>query len=316
MWTPAVADFIFTPLTSAFTGGSDEPDVKPFYFIATAKRMRGKPEEAIAEINKQLGKFPGDIAGLMLLATIQAEDLHDMPAAEATIAELLAQPEVKPQEVVTALHALADWQLQHGRDPEAARKSLEQIVARFPDTQLSHAAEQRIAKLGDVTATRDFRENAKFEVRVREKNVGLGKTSPIAPVVFDADEVAAQYVKQLEKFPRDTDTREKLAVLYAEEFKRLDLAADQIEQLTSVPGETPKHVARWLNLLATLYIQVGRDEENARKALRSIVQKFPKSSHAEIAARRLAGLRLELNSSVNKPVKMLGVYDKDLGLRS
>ncbi|HEX3717739.1 MAG TPA: tetratricopeptide repeat protein [Verrucomicrobiae bacterium] len=315
MWTPTVADFILTPLTSIFTGGSEEPDAKPFYFIATAKRMKGLHQEAISEIYKQLAKFPGDIPGMMLLATIQAEDLHDVPAAEATINELLGQPDVTPQQAATALHTLADWQLQFGRNVEAARAALERIVVTYPDSQFSHAAEQRIARLADVAATREFRENAKFEVRPGEQNIGLSTASPGEIAALDPDDAAAQYVRQLEKYPTDTETREKLAVLYAEQFQRLDLAVDQIEQLISVPGETSKHVARWLNLLATLHIQVARDEENARKALRRIIEKFPKSSHAEVANRRLAGLRQELNSGVASAPKTLDAYEKDLGLK-
>jgi tetratricopeptide (TPR) repeat protein len=315
MWTPTVADFILTPLTSIFTGGSDEPDAKPFYFIATAKRMKGLHQEAISEIYKQLAKFPGDIPGMMLLATIQAEDLHDLPAAEATINDLLGQPDVTPQQAATALHTLADWQLQFGRNVEAARAALERIAVTYPDSQFSHAAEQRIARLADAAATREFRENAKFEVRHGEQNIGLSTAPSGQAAALDPDDAAAQYVRQLEKYPADTETREKLAVLYAEQFQRFDLAVDQIEQLISVPGETSKHVARWLNLLATLHIQVARDEENARKALRRIIEKFPKSSHAEVAARRLAGLRQELNSGVASAPKALGAYEKDLGLK-
>jgi tetratricopeptide (TPR) repeat protein len=277
--------------------------------------MKGLHQEAISEIYKQLAKFPGDIPGMMLLATIQAEDLHDLPAAEATINDLLGQPDVTPQQAATALHTLADWQLQFGRNVEAARAALERIAVTYPDSQFSHAAEQRIARLADAAATREFRENAKFEVRHGEQNIGLSTVPSGQAAALDPDDAAAQYVRQLEKYPADTETREKLAVLYAEQFQRLDLAVDQIEQLISVPGETSKHVARWLNLLATLHIQVARDEENARKALRRIIEKFPKSSHAEVAARRLAGLRQELNSGVASAPKALGAYEKDLGLK-
>ncbi len=123
--------------------------VKPFYFIASAKRRsKGLHAEAIAEVRDQLEKFPGDTAGMMLLATIQAEDLHDLPAAEATINELLSEPELTAQETATALHTLADWQLQVGPEPEAARVSLERIGLTFPDSQFFHAADQRIAPFG------------------------------------------------------------------------------------------------------------------------------------------------------------------------
>ena len=88
--------------------------------------------------------------------------------------------------------------------------------------------------------------------------------------------LASQYVSQLNKHPADTDTREKLAVLYAENFGRLDLAVDQLEQLIALPEETPKHVTRWLNLLATLHISVANDEaerENGAAAHRGKISK-------------------------------------------
>ena len=315
IWTPNLIGIILTPLTSALDGGDDEVEAKPFYFIANAKRIKGLHQEAIAEVRKQLEKFPGDVAGAMMLATIQAEDLHDLPAAQATIDELLEQSELTPQETATALHTLADWQLQQGRDAAAARVSLERIALLLPDSQFSHAAEQRIANLDGVVETRDFRENARFEVRPRERDIGLRQNPQSEPEIFDAGAMAAQYVNQLEKHPADTGTREKLAVLYAEHFRRLDLAVEQLEQLIAVPDETPKHVARWLNLLATLHVGIANDEAGARKALLRVVEKFPKSALAEVAALRLANLRNELKSGAITPSKALGAYEKDIGLK-
>jgi outer membrane protein assembly factor BamD (BamD/ComL family) len=315
IWLPNLMNIILRPLTSAFDGGDDEAEAKPFYFIAIAKRSKGLHQEAVAEVRKQLEKFPGDVAGLMLLAAIQAEDLNDLPAAQATINELLEQPELTPQETATALHTLADWQLQQGRDAAAARASLERIALTLPDSQFSHAAEQRIANLDGVVATRDFRENVKFEAGPREHGIGLRQNPQSEPEIFDAGLMAAQYVNQLDKHPADTSTREKLAVLYAEHFRRLDLAADQLEQLIAVPDETSKHVARWLNLLATLHVGIANDEAGARKALLRIAAKFPKSAHAEVATLRLANLRNELKSGSITPSKALGSYEKDIGLK-
>jgi hypothetical protein len=315
IWTPEVITMALKPLTGLFEGSYEEVEAKPFYFIASAKRMKGLHQEAVSEVRKQLEKFPGDVAGLMLLATIQAEDLHDLPAAEATINELLEQPILTPQETATALHTMADWQLQHGRDPKAARGSLERIALMLPGSQFAHAAGQRIAKLGDVVATRDFRENAKFEVPQRERDIGLRQDPQPAAETFDADAKAAEYVSQLENHPTDTSTREKLAVLYAEHFQRLDLAVDQLEQLISLPDETPKHVARWLNLLATLHIGIAHDEAAAKTALLRIVAKFPKSASAEVANLRIASLRNEMKSGLATPSKSLGIYERDIGLK-
>jgi hypothetical protein len=206
IWLPNLVELALKPLTSIFDGGYDEVEPKPFYFIANAKRIKGLHQEAIAEVRNQLEKFPDDVAGKMLLATIQAEDLKDLEAAKATIDDLLQQPKLTPQETATALHTLADWQLQHGRDTAGARASLERIAMTLPNTQFSHAAEQRIAKLEDVAATRDFRENARFEVRPREHDVGLRKNTQPEPETDDADAMAARYVSQLEKYPTDTAT--------------------------------------------------------------------------------------------------------------
>ncbi len=220
-----------------------------------------------------------------------------------------------PQQTATALHTLADWQLQQGRDAEGARSSLQRIVLTLPNSQFSHAAEQRIARLDGVVSTRDFRENARFEVRPREHDIGLRKNPQAEAANLDAGAMAAQYVHQLEAHPADTDTREKLAVLYAEHFQRLDLAVDQLEQLIAVPDETPKHVARWLNLLATLYVGIAHDEAGARKALLRVVERFPKSGLADVATMRLANLRNEMKSGTLAVSKALGAYEKDLGLK-
>ena len=106
---------------------------------------------------------------------------------------------------------------------------------------------------------------------MRIVNVGAAAIAPAFLIDEHPNSVAGvdENLSQLESHPADTITREKLAVLYAEHFQRLDLAVDQLEQLIALPDETPKHVARWLNLLATLQINVGRDENAARNALGS-----------------------------------------------
>ena len=281
LWAPTMGRLLTKPLTDSITGGDEEVELKPFYYAAEGKRRQGLFDEAIAEVRGQLERFPGDAAGYMMLATIQAEDKHDVRAAEATLEELLAQPGLKPHAAVSALHALADWQLQFGRDTAAARAALERVVKLFPDSQFAHAAEQRLAHLGGVDETRRQRENAKFEVQTSLRKIGLEKGGPTEPAKVDADALAAECVKQLEQYPADTEVREKLAILYAEHFQRLDLAAAQLEQMIALPEETPKHVARWLNLLATFHIRCAKDRPGAEQALRRIIERFPKTAMAE-----------------------------------
>jgi outer membrane protein assembly factor BamD (BamD/ComL family) len=318
MWTSNVCNILFRPLTGAFDGEGDENELKPFYFIAEAKRRKGLYQEAVAEVRRQLERFPGDVEGMMKLAALQAEDLHDLPAATETLNELLQQPGLPSNNAVAALQTLADWQLQLGRDPAAARVAFERIMQMFPDSSFSHNAEQRLAHLDGVTQAREFREHAVFKVPSGQRDLGLRKTvlqveSPQA----GADALAAEYVGQLEKYPNDTETRQKLALLYAEQFGRLDLAVNQLEQLAALPNATPHDIAQWLNILATLHIRHGNDMAAAENALRRIMDRFPKSADASKAVARLAALPGELKAAAaTTAAKALGVYEKDLGLKS
>jgi hypothetical protein len=121
----------------------------------------------------------------------------------------------------------------------------------------------------------------------------------------------------LVKHPNDTETRHKLAILYAEHLERLDLAVNQLEQLVALPNATPHDITQWLNQLATLHIRHGNDMVAAENALRRIMDRFPKSAAATRAEARLAALPGELKAAaVITAAKALGVYEKDLGLKA
>jgi hypothetical protein len=115
MWTPHLAEWLFSPLTSLFDGGSQPPERKPMYSIAMARRNRGKYHEAIAEVRRQLDQFPNDFEGIMLLARIQAEDLNDLPGAENTLNHFCDWPGAPLQHVAAAHTLLADWHMKGGR---------------------------------------------------------------------------------------------------------------------------------------------------------------------------------------------------------
>ena len=304
------------PLGGMFDGGNIEVDPEPRYSIAEARRQRGDYQAALAEIRSELEKFPGDFRATMLMAAIQAEDLYDLPGAQLTLERLLEYPDHPVQHVAAALQTMADWCLKYAEDPTAAREYLERIVVRYPDSPQAHMAAQRIATLGNSHHKIDAGARRKFEVKRGQKDIGLHSTSqPIVQPVAQPEQTAAELVRQLEAHPLDTAAREKLAVLYAEEFRRIDLAVDQLEQLIAVPAETPKNIARWLNLLATLHIKVNHDRRAAEDALRRIMALFPKTSHGELAQQRLAYIEAELRSKDASSLKKLGVYERDLGLK-
>ena len=72
---------------------------------------------------------------------------------------------------------------------------------------------------------------------------------------------------------------------------------------------------RWLNLLADLHIRCGRDLAAAEAALRRIIERFPPPALAEPVAARLAALEGELRGGLQTPLKTLGRYEKNLGLK-
>jgi outer membrane protein assembly factor BamD (BamD/ComL family) len=317
IWSPHIGEWLAKPLTGLYDGGDREIEPKPYYSIARSLRMKGKFPEAVVEIRKQLNRFPNDMEGAMLLAGIQAEDLKDLPGAEITLRNFCDSHGAPPKQAAAALTQLADWHLKLAQDADAARVALEKIIARFPDTELSLQAAQRIAHLGGAEkiflAAHDRQPVA---VPQGVKNIGLLESSEfLRPVELEPGKLAAAYVKHLEQHPLDTEVREKLAIIYADHYQRLDLATNELKQLIEYPNQPAKRVAHWLNLLADLQVRHGADYDMVRETLEKVVERFSNSAMAELARARLAHLKLELKGQKETPGVKLGVYEQKLGLK-
>jgi hypothetical protein len=318
LWTGSLLDTVFKPLTSMFDGGSTPPEPKPYYSIAIAKRKRNQPLEAVIAIREELAKFPYDFEGTLLLANIQAEDLKDLPSAEMTLNHFCEWEKAPPKQVAAALVQIADWHLKFYQDATSAGAALQRIIEKYPGSDLALSARERIAHLSGtgkhLLASQDRR-----PVFVPEgvKNVGLLESSAhLVPTETSPAELASAYVQQLKDHPHDTETREKLAVLYATQYHRLDLATIELEQLIEEPKHAPKRIAHWLNLLADLQVRGGADYEIARATLEKIIDRFPDFGIAEVARNRLAHLKLEYKGQEKTPGKTLGVYEQNIGLKS
>jgi tetratricopeptide (TPR) repeat protein len=317
LWRDSFIDIFANGLGSLYDGGSTPPEPKPYYSIALAKRKSYRPLEAIVEIRKQLAQFPNDYEGIHLLAAIQAEDLKDLPGAEITLNFFCNSPAAPPKQVAAALTQLADWHLKLAHDADSARAALEEIIAKFPGSELALAAAQRIAHLGGVEkillAAQDRQPMAMPE---GVKSIGLRDSlRDLIPAATDPAKLAADYVKHLEQHPLDTEAREKLAILYAAHYRRLDLATIELAQLINEPNQPPKHVAHWLNLLADLQIRSGADYDTVRPTLGKIIEHFPNMAVAELAQSRLNCLKLEIKGKKETPDVKLGVYEQNIGLK-
>ncbi len=317
-WTTQISALLSSSITSLYDGGTEPPEPKPFYSIALAKRKLNHPLEAIVEIRKQLDRFPDDYEGICLLAAIQAEDLKDLPGAEMTLHHFCDSPEAPPRQVAAAFTQIADWHLKLAHDADSARAALEKIIEKFPGTEMALAAAQRVAHLGGVEkimlAAQDRQPMAMPE---GVKSVGLRDSMrDLIPAEADPAQLAADYVKHLEQHPLDTEAREKLAILYAAHYKRLDMAAIELAQLINEPNQPPKLVAHWLNLLADLQIRGGADYDTVRRTLEKIIEHFPDMAVAELARSRLAHLKLEIKGqTAETPGMKLGVYEQNIGLK-
>jgi tetratricopeptide (TPR) repeat protein len=315
-WRHNIADLVARPFEALYNGGDVEVDPQPYYSIAIAKRKRGQYTEAVAEIRKQLEKFPHDFEGQMMLAEIQVEDLTDLAGAELTIRRLGAQPGHPPRNVALAWNAMADWHLKFAQDREAARQDLQQIVELFPETELALAAAQRIGHLAKTEMLLSPHDRQRIHVPEGVKNIGLLQSSThLQRTAGDPAKLAAEYVEHLEQHPQDTEAREKLAIIYADHYGRLDLATDQLDQLINQLNQPTKQVVHWLNLLADLQLRHGADYGTVSQTLEQIIERYPDLAGAGIARNRLDLLKLEIKAKqTNQPIK-LGTYEQNIGLK-
>ena len=318
IWRHNIAMIVAKPFASLYDGGNDEDDPKPFYSSARAKRMRGDFLGAKADVRGQLLRFPTDVEGQMLLAELEAQDIHDLRAAEIVVQRFIAQPGHAPANIAYALNSMADWQLKYAQDRDAAQACFDKIIELMPESEWALRASQRIAHLGSAEMLLGTEGRRTYKVEHIEGDPGLGQAwGGVRPVPEeDSAATAAKYVKHLEEFPHDTEVREKLARLYAEHYHRLDLAESQLEQLIQYPNQPVKQVVKWLDMLADLQVKHGATYDLARATLQRIIDLYPDAASANLAQNRIERLRLEFKAQEKSQAVTLGAYEDDLGLKN
>ena len=316
LWVPAIVNKVSDTIGSLYTGGSEPPVPKPVYSIAEARRKQGRYHEAVGEIQKELAKFPTDVTGQMMLAEVLAENLHDLEGVRQTIEQFLAQ-EHAPKNIAFALNSLADWQLKLAKDTEGARQSLQRIVELLPETEESRNAAQRIAHLATPEELRRRESAEPIAMPEGRRYLGL-EENPHLQIKTDEDpeSALARLSAHLAEHPLDREAREKLAMVYADDFQQLEPAIEQFDILSHIPNQTPRDVARWIHRVADLQVRLGLDYQVIHATLQRIIDLFPGLAPAELAQQRLETLRLELKGKQKSQVVQLGSYEKDLGLKN
>ncbi len=315
IWRRNIANLVASPLASLYDGGTQPPDPHPFYSVARARQKQGQYLEAVAEVQKQLERFPTDVEGHLFLAEVQAENLHDLAAAGETVEQFCQQPNHAPQNITFALFSMADWHLKAG-ERDAAQRWLEEVIERLPDTEFALSAEQRIAHLATAERLLSPNERKTFVVLEGPRNLGLRKQSPPPPrAEKDPEAQAAEYVRHLQQYPFDMEAREQLAVIYADHYRRLDLATQELEQMITYPSAPARLVVHWLNLLADLQVRCGTDYDTVRQTLQRIIDLGPSLAAAEIARKRMDFLNRELKANQGSEAVKLGSYEQNIGLK-
>jgi len=325
-WTPTIANTLVSPLTTAFSGDDTEAYEGPAYGQALAKHKRGQYEGAVEAVEIQLEQYPGDFDGLMLKATIQAENLDDLPAAVATIQETLDDPEKVRFNLPVALNKMADWQLGIARDATAAKRTLEQIREALPGTQAAQFASQRLASLDaseeSEAVAEDFNESYRnLAEESASKDDFKGPLEIPKAVEVDAlqtDEAKLQTcLRRVALHPDSINNREELAALYLGHLRQPTLAIQQYEHLLTLPGTTVHQKTAWLNKVADIQLKSGETYETIRATLELIVSLDPNAASAARAEQRIACLRIEMRGANKKTNKLqLGSYDEYVGLKN
>jgi tetratricopeptide (TPR) repeat protein len=315
LWAPNIGAFVSKPLTDMFDGGDEQAEDKPAYSIASARRMQGRYTDALAEVQKQLEKFPEDFEGQMLRATILAENLNDLAGAELAIQKIVSQTCHLPAQIAAVYTTLADWHLKFGLDIEAAKTDLKHITERFPDSEIAQVAAQRILHLGEPDKVYRVQDRQPLVMKVGERDLGLKGKMPAAAPEEDVAEVLAGYLKRLSLNPHDWETREALAFLYAEKLGQLDEGIAQMNYLIALPHQPQMQIMRWFQIIVDLQMRLCPDKEPARQTLRRIIEMFPEGAAADRARDNLTRLA---DPSVPKPISQpvaLPAYERYLGLK-
>jgi hypothetical protein len=284
LWGGEVAEMLSNMFTSGMESGG-KIDKKARLSKVEGLRKQGRYEEALDEAHAQLKKFKHDFDCYMLIASIQAEDMDQLPVAASLLEGVVARKrKVSKQQMIYALNTLADWHLKYGKDPDAAVECLEQVVEKAYGSKAAISAEQRIAKMVD-RETLEASDQPKGKVLPEyERDIGLkGGTVQIKRAQLDPEEQAEQFIAQLNEHPNDWDTREQLALIYLEHYQNLACAIDELEKLIGARGATKDDCCRWLHMMADWQSRVARDPDAARLTLDRIIRRYPGTSHAQQA---------------------------------
>lgn len=291
VWWAEIGGLVVSAIMSG-PGGSRTEDTAQLS-RAEALRKAGRTDEALAAVQEQLALHKDDFDCYMLIASIQAEDLRELPVAVSLLESVLERnKKLERKQVAFALNTLADWHLKFEQDPDAARSRLEQIIERFPETRAAQLARSRIAHLRDKESLRAAAQPKEAKVMPKfERDLGLRGIKPKLTQEIDQNAVTDKLLAQLQEHPDDWDTREKLAIHYIEHYANVPCAIAELETLMKSRLATKEDRCKWLHMIADWQCRIGRDATAARATLQRIIDKYPGTAHATRAEQSMQYLQ-------------------------
>ena len=209
IWASSLGEMLASPLTNLFSGGSAYDRATPIYGIAEARRKRGLYEESIAEVKKQLAKFPGDLTGTMMLVDLYAKDMKQMGEAQEAVESYLNEGPHPAKNTFLALAHLADAYITHDSNRAQAKQCLERIQTLCEGTEQEMIAAQRLAHLTTDEQLEAKHKAKRVHLQPYERGLGLrSNTRDLRPKEKPPEQIANEYIQQLNEHPLDLETRE------------------------------------------------------------------------------------------------------------
>jgi hypothetical protein len=267
----------------------------PTYVRAVVKMHGDKYREAESAVIEELEKSEDDFNGWLMLAELYANHFDDLAGAERIIRETCAQAGTNASQVCVAFNQLADWHLKLAGDPVAARNALEEICRRFPETHMARMARLRINQL---PASRDevIAQRTPKPIRLPALGSDLDHRASVPASPAEQKEAAARandLVRQLQKTPDNIAVREELARILAERLDKAGAAIEQLELLLNMAGVSADQAAEWMGLMAAWQIKYQGDLQKGRETMERLIRRYPQSSQALGARRRISLMDLE-----------------------
>jgi hypothetical protein len=259
----------------------------PIYARAIAKMKFGKYTEAEWELIKQLEQAEDDFQGWMMMAELYAVHFNDVGEAEQTILEVCDNPKVTKTQISIALHKLADWHLNIGEDPDAARRALQMVQDRCKGMHLARMAQLRIQQIPITREDLKEQKNAELIPLPALGDTLEGNGNPSEQGLKKAQVTAKSCVERLEQDPNNTHARERFARALAEHLGRPDDGIEQLSLLLDMPEQPDSKRAEWLSLQAAWHLKYKNDPEKGRELLKRLVREFPGTAQAFAAEQRL-----------------------------